>query len=207
MNHQTKNKEAPGSAHGGLGEELPLQVSTSQAHPSSTWTRSELERRALVEAGGVAVCTLRRGKDESLRQWSIAEGRFLRIDRQTRWGNPFKIQDSRPGNDRDAVCVTYWDYLRSTPSLLAQLPDLRGKLLACWCHPKRCHGHELIRMLVLRKMIPDQPLPPLARDDRPRPTQRELLQEVRRAIRKAGGRVLCWENGRILFATKGAVHE
>lgn len=207
MNHQTKTKEAPGVEHGGLREELPFQVSANQGHPSSPWTTEEMYRRHIVLDGSTALCSLRKGVDENLRRWATIEGRFLRIDRQTVWGNPFPIRDGCPGNDRDAVCVKYWDHLGTTPSLLARLPDLRGKVLACWCHPKRCHGHEILRMMLLRKLIPDQPLPPLARDDRPRPTQRELLQDVRRAIRKAGGRVLCWENGRILFATKGAVHE
>ena len=157
--------------------------------------------------GSTALCSLRKGVDENLRRWAGTEGRLLRITGQAAWGNPFPVRDGRPGTDRNTVFVSYWDYLRSTPSLLARLPDLRGKVLACSCPPRRCHGHEILRMMILRKLIPDQPLPPLGRDDRYRPTRRELLRDVRRAIRKAGGRILFWENGRILFVGKEACHE
>ena len=36
--------------------------------------------------------------------------------------------------------------LRRRPDLLAQLPTLKGKRLACWCKPKTCHREVLARL-------------------------------------------------------------
>lgn len=68
------------------------------------------------------------------------------------WGNPYVI--GRDGT-RQEVIAKYRDYLLSTPGLLRQLPQLRGKTLACWCRrlhetattENRCHG-DVIRQLL-----------------------------------------------------------
>ena len=59
------------------------------------------------------------------------------------WANPW-----RPGRDGDraAVLARYREYVLSTPRLAAALPELRGKTLACWCHPLPCHGHVLAEL-------------------------------------------------------------
>lgn len=67
----------------------------------------------------------------------------IRIGRPSRWGNPFKI--GRDGT-REEVVAKYEQYLLGRPDLLARLPDLRGKDLACWCHPLACHGDVLLRL-------------------------------------------------------------
>lgn len=66
----------------------------------------------------------------------------VRIDRSTKWGNPFVI--GRDGN-RDEVCDKYEKWFWKQPQLVAALPELRGKDLECWCHPLRCHGDFLLR--------------------------------------------------------------
>jgi hypothetical protein len=49
-----------------------------------------------------------------------------------------------PDGDRDTVIRNYADhYLPHKPSLLAKLPELRGKALGCWCAPEPCHGDVL----------------------------------------------------------------
>lgn len=67
----------------------------------------------------------------------------VRIDRATKWGNPFKI-----GIDgtRDEVIAKYREYILGRPDLLADLPELKGKALACWCAPKACHGDVLAEL-------------------------------------------------------------
>ena len=63
------------------------------------------------------------------------------IDRSTMWGNPFR---TGPDGTRDAVIAKYAQYLLGRPDLLAALPQLRGKVLGCWCKPGRpCHGDVL----------------------------------------------------------------
>jgi hypothetical protein len=64
----------------------------------------------------------------------------VRIDRATKWGNPFVL--GRDG-DRDTVSARYAAHLRASPDLVAALGELRGRTLACWCAPLRCHGDVL----------------------------------------------------------------
>src|SRR5215469_11727129 len=67
--------------------------------------------------------------------------RFLRLLR-SKWANPFKI--GRDGT-RAEVISKYRDHLLSAPELMAALPELRGKDLACWCAPEPCHGEVFAR--------------------------------------------------------------
>ncbi len=64
----------------------------------------------------------------------------VRIDRATKWGNPFVI--GRDG-DRAEVIAKYREWIAEQPELLAALPELRGKRLGCWCAPEPCHGDVL----------------------------------------------------------------
>jgi hypothetical protein len=65
------------------------------------------------------------------------------IGRPSKWGNPFVI-----GKDgtRTQVIAKYEAWLRRQPALMAALPELRGKVLGCWCHPHPCHGEVLARL-------------------------------------------------------------
>ena len=68
----------------------------------------------------------------------------VRIDRKTRWGNPFVM--GRDGN-RDDVCEKYrawlWREINNGKISLEDLADLKGKTLGCHCAPERCHGETL----------------------------------------------------------------
>lgn len=66
----------------------------------------------------------------------------VRIDRSTKWGNPFII---RRGKSRKFVIDEYRDYLH-TSGLAEQIKELRGKDLACWCKPLPCHGDVLLEL-------------------------------------------------------------
>lgn len=65
------------------------------------------------------------------------------VGRPTKWGNPFVI--GRDGT-REEVIAKYEDYLRNRLDLWMALPDLRGKVLACWCAPLPCHADVLLRL-------------------------------------------------------------
>ncbi len=66
------------------------------------------------------------------------------------WGNPFHI-----GKDgtREEVMAKFRDWIQTQPQLLERLPELRGKVLGCWCAAKEgltptldgaiCHGQIL----------------------------------------------------------------
>jgi hypothetical protein len=50
--------------------------------------------------------------------------------RGSRWGNPFKSPDD---GTREEVIAKYERWLLNQPELVAALPELRGKVLGCWC--------------------------------------------------------------------------
>jgi len=65
------------------------------------------------------------------------------IGRPSKWGNPFVI-----GKDgtRDEVIEKYRQWLLSNPELLEEVKELKGKILGCWCSPKKCHGDVLAEL-------------------------------------------------------------
>jgi hypothetical protein len=66
--------------------------------------------------------------------------RIVRIDRKTKWGNPYKMETE---SDRLKVIKKYVYYILTNDKLLDSLPELEEKWLACWCSPKPCHGNVL----------------------------------------------------------------
>lgn len=65
------------------------------------------------------------------------------VGRPSRWGNPYTIGKD---GDREAVIRKYREYLLANPELMARLPELRGKVLGCWCFPKACHADVLVEL-------------------------------------------------------------
>ncbi len=74
---------------------------------------------------------------------SIHDPGVVRIDRSTKWGNPFVL--GRDG-DRATVIAKYEEWIKTQPELLAALPELRGRSLGCHCAPLPCHGDVLMRL-------------------------------------------------------------
>jgi ribosomal protein S27AE len=68
----------------------------------------------------------------------------VRIDRASKWGNPFRIG---PDGDRAEVIRKYRAWVVEQADLMAALPELRGKVLGCWCHPSSCHGDVLAELV------------------------------------------------------------
>ena len=70
----------------------------------------------------------------------------VRVDRRTKWGNPYILHDE---SERDKVVEQYRQYLWTQISggkvSLEELAALHGKDLACWCAPRRCHAERLER--------------------------------------------------------------
>lgn len=63
------------------------------------------------------------------------------IGRPSKWGNPFAI--GRDGT-REEVVSKYEAHL-VTSGLIADIGELEGRNLMCWCSPLLCHGHVLLR--------------------------------------------------------------
>jgi hypothetical protein len=66
------------------------------------------------------------------------------IGRPSKWGNPYEI--GKDGN-RAEVIKKYQRWILKQPHLLDALPELRGKVLGCWCAPQHCHGNVLVELL------------------------------------------------------------
>ncbi len=63
------------------------------------------------------------------------------------WRNPYN-KAYRDGHItvREAIELFLYDLLVTRPDLVAQLPELRGKTLACWCKPGPCHGDAIAQL-------------------------------------------------------------
>ena len=89
------------------------------------------------------------GRQRSQKMWS--GGYYLP---RSPWHNPFKI--GRDGT-AEVVAAKYERYLiEERPDLVARLPELRGKTLACWCKPGPCHGDVLARLAEALEVVPSE---------------------------------------------------
>jgi len=112
-----------------------------RAIPTNPWLPDEEDRKKQVESGHAVVANQQR--DKNLIQWAEKNGKLVRVDRGSIYGNPFILDDD---GDRNEVCDAYRDqYLPYKPSILRAIPSLKGKVLVCHCYPKRCHAESLIK--------------------------------------------------------------
>ncbi len=93
--------------------------------------------------------------------WRLPEN-TIKVDRSTKWGNPFKASDvcvspskthtmGEPIGVAGAVAsfgILMANNLKRAPEpTRALLDQLRGKNLACWCKPgEPCHADVLLRI-------------------------------------------------------------
>lgn len=116
-----------------FGSVIPYVASRWRYHwnkMSSHQTRPHSSHKDDSDFSGAVV----NGKEEADFDVYIGKGSI--------WSNPFQI--GRDG-DRATVMKKFEEYLLSNPTLMAKLPELRGKRLGCFCKPKDCHGHILSR--------------------------------------------------------------
>jgi Domain of unknown function (DUF4326) len=52
---------------------------------------------------------------------------------------------------RAGAIARYKAKIRNRTDLMACLPELEGKVLACWCKPAPCHGDVLLRLIEERR--------------------------------------------------------
>jgi hypothetical protein len=106
--------------------------------PTDDWRQDERDRQAQVNEGITVVANA--ATDKNLIAWAESKRLAVRIDRSTRYGNPFVLNED---GDRDQVCDAYEHcYLIHKPSITDRIDagELSGKVLVCHCHPQRCHG-------------------------------------------------------------------
>jgi hypothetical protein len=71
------------------------------------------------------------------------------IGRPSKWGNPFShkedtLAEFKVGSREEAV-AKFEEYLINNKDLMKDLPELKGKILGCWCKPRLCHGDILAK--------------------------------------------------------------
>lgn len=73
-------------------------------------------------------------------------GETTRIDRLTKYGNPFKVGVH---GDRGTCLGLYRTYIRWVLANIDSdfLEPLRGRVLGCWCKPLPCHGDVIVELL------------------------------------------------------------
>jgi len=74
------------------------------------------------------------------------------IGRPSKWGNPFThLNDTTRAQfkvaTREEAIEKYEEWIRQQPQLLADLHELDGKVLGCWCKPQACHGDVLVKLI------------------------------------------------------------
>ncbi len=60
--------------------------------------------------------------------------------KESKWHNPFKDGTRKENIEK------YRLWINSQPDLLESLPELKDKILACWCVPKNCHCEILVEL-------------------------------------------------------------
>jgi hypothetical protein len=112
-------------------------------------------RKDLVLAGKTVVANVSvNSPDKDLIDWAKANGCFVYVGdnevhtghKRSDWFNPFKIGKEKTEDRRNEVCDQYKNRIDNRPELLSRLPELKGKVLGCWCYPLRCHGHYLAEL-------------------------------------------------------------
>lgn len=68
---------------------------------------------------------------------------------ESKWGNPYShkggtLAEHVVGSRTEAI-QKFEEYLLSNEELMRSLPELKGKILGCFCKPKSCHGDILLR--------------------------------------------------------------
>lgn len=73
------------------------------------------------------------------------------IDRDTRFGNPFRLEEDGGDYTRDESVDRYetWfkEKIKEDEHFRVAVEELRGETLGCWCKPKRCHGDVILAYL------------------------------------------------------------
>lgn len=72
------------------------------------------------------------------------------IGRPSIWGNPFSHKSDTKAeyivSTREEAVAAYRNYILNSSELMEKLPELKGKVLGCWCSPLACHGDVLLEL-------------------------------------------------------------
>jgi hypothetical protein len=127
-------------------------VTHTEVHPPLNHSATaQPQPRVEGSAAEGRVVTARKHKGEYVNDFDVYIGhRCTRGGHNFRedspWANPWAPALHAGLITRREACEQYLIHVLSSPELMRKLPELRGKILACWCAPKLCHGHVLLRL-------------------------------------------------------------
>lgn len=113
---------------------------------TTDWTPNEIELRSEVLAGRTVVVNRRKsGPHARLWAWADEEGLAVYVGRADPWGRWPASPWANPhrGESDEVLVALYREYLEQRPELVDRLPELKGKVLGCWCAPEPCHAQVL----------------------------------------------------------------
>jgi len=73
------------------------------------------------------------------------------IGRPSIWGNPYSHKEGtlakfKVSTLEDSI-IKYKEYILNNKLLMSKLPELKNKILGCWCSPNPCHGDILVELV------------------------------------------------------------
>ena len=102
----------------------------------------------------------RRIQRKRAKGWQLPTGAVI-VTRPTKWGNPFTEAAARKAGRREPhawIVSAHRRWLKGDPEfadhfpeqrrrVLADIGELRGKTLCCWCRPEQpCHADTLLEL-------------------------------------------------------------
>ena len=95
----------------------------------------------------ISKASLQKQGFEDLLQWQKNDnhlyiGRAVRYvpgAKKSKWANPY----SKKVYGHQKCVEMYQDYILQNKALMAEIHELKGKVLGCWCKPGPCHGDIL----------------------------------------------------------------
>ena len=109
----------------------------------SSLTKIKVVRLRRVNGRIVQDCDVYIGRQCNQGGWNLPN---------SKWHNPVTIKQY---GSAAAVVQKYREYILCRPQLLAQISELRGKILGCWCKNKPndpCHGDVLVELVEATKL-------------------------------------------------------
>jgi len=141
-NQDSKDSYDPKSNYDDEDYELPTSADEFILIETYKWTETETIRQKKVLNGETVL--VNQHSDKALVQWAKENDFYIKIDRNSIWGNPFILTED---GTRQEIIEKYKWYYNLKPSLQNKIEDLRGKVLGCWCYPEDCHGNVLLNIL------------------------------------------------------------
>jgi hypothetical protein len=111
----------------------------------------ELEKKVKHNEYGTTVVCLKRKNGVVVQDCDVYIGRACyrggwKLE-ASKWANPYSVKEC---GGHGKVCEVYKKYILGQPDLLADLKELVGKRLGCWCKKKPsdpCHGDVLVELI------------------------------------------------------------